>query len=53
MDLELTDEQTWLSESLTTLLRRTWPPAETAHTATRAQRDRAVGRAAGLRPAGR
>jgi hypothetical protein len=39
MDLELTDEQTWLSESLSTLLQRTWPPAETAHTATRAQRD--------------
>jgi len=38
MDLELTDEQTWLSESLTTLLQRTWPPAETAHTATSAQR---------------
>src|SRR4051794_40207423 len=38
MDLELTDEQTWLSESLNTLLERTWPPAETAHTATREQR---------------
>ena len=25
MDLELTDEQTWLSESLTTLLEREWP----------------------------
>src|SRR3954469_19100704 len=40
MDLEMTDEQTWLSESLTTLLQRTWLPAETAHTATRKQRDR-------------
>ena len=40
MDLELTDEQTWLSESLTTLLEREWPRAELAHTAGRAERDR-------------
>jgi alkylation response protein AidB-like acyl-CoA dehydrogenase len=33
MDLELTDEQTWLSESLTTLLEREWPAAESAHEA--------------------
>ena len=40
MDLELTDEQTWLSESLTTLLEREWPRAEVAHEAGRAERDR-------------
>jgi hypothetical protein len=40
MDLELTDEQTLLSEALTTLLQRQWPPAETAHTATPEQRTR-------------
>ena len=40
MDLELTDEQTWLSEALTTLLEREWLPAETAHTATPEQRAR-------------
>ena len=40
MDLELTEEQTWLSEALTTLLERTWLPAETAHTATPEQRAR-------------
>jgi alkylation response protein AidB-like acyl-CoA dehydrogenase len=28
MDLELTDEQTWLSESIDTLLTREWVPAE-------------------------
>jgi alkylation response protein AidB-like acyl-CoA dehydrogenase len=33
MDLELTDEQTLLSESLTTLLNRRWTGAETAHEA--------------------
>ena len=33
MDLELTHEQTWLSESLTTLLEREWPAAEAAHEA--------------------
>ena len=40
MDLELTDEQTWLSESLATLLEREWPAAETAHAASRDDRDR-------------
>jgi alkylation response protein AidB-like acyl-CoA dehydrogenase len=40
MDLELTDEQTWLSESLTTLLEREWPAAETAHEAGRDERAR-------------
>lgn len=30
MDLELTDEQTWLAESIDTLLRREWPGAERA-----------------------
>jgi len=40
MDLELTDEQTMLGEALTTLLEREWLPAETAHTATPAQRAR-------------
>ena len=40
MDLELTDEQAMLSESLTTLLQRAWVPPETAHTATAEQRQR-------------
>ena len=40
MDLELTDEQTWLSESLTTLLERNWTGAEAAHAAGPAERDR-------------
>ena len=40
MDLELTDEQTLLSESLTTLLQRMWLPAEAAHTAGPEQRGR-------------
>jgi hypothetical protein len=40
MDLELTDEQTMLSESLTTLLQRAWLPPEAAHTATPEQRRR-------------
>jgi alkylation response protein AidB-like acyl-CoA dehydrogenase len=40
MDLELTDEQTWLSESLMTLLEREWTGAETAHQAGRQERDR-------------
>src|SRR5215203_1201473 len=30
MDLELTDEQTWLAESIDTLLEREWPGAERA-----------------------
>src|SRR4051794_37719789 len=33
MDLELTDEQTWLAESIDTLLRREWPGAERAEDA--------------------
>jgi hypothetical protein len=40
MDLELTDEQTMLSEALETLLEREWLPAEDAHTATPEQRVR-------------
>jgi alkylation response protein AidB-like acyl-CoA dehydrogenase len=40
MDLELSDEQTWLDESLNTLLDREWMSAESAHTATPAQRHR-------------
>lgn len=40
MDLELTDEQTWLNESLMTLLDREWTGAETAHEAGRDERDR-------------
>ncbi len=39
MDLELTDEQTWLSESLMTLLGRAWTGAEAAHAAGRPERD--------------
>ena len=38
MDLELTDEQTWLAESIDTLLRREWPGAERAHEAGRDER---------------
>ena len=30
MDLELSDEQVWLDESINTLLDRRWPPAEAA-----------------------
>ena len=40
MDLELTEEQTWLSESLTTQLEREWTGAATAHAAGPAERDR-------------
>jgi alkylation response protein AidB-like acyl-CoA dehydrogenase len=40
MDLDLTDEQTWLSESVMTLLEREWTGAETAHEAGRQERDR-------------
>jgi alkylation response protein AidB-like acyl-CoA dehydrogenase len=40
MDLELTDEQTWLIESIETLLSREWPAAEHAHEAGSAERDR-------------
>lgn len=34
MDLELTDEQTWLSESVDTLLHRAWVPAQAVAEAT-------------------
>jgi hypothetical protein len=40
MDLELTDEQTWLSESLHTLLEREWTGPAGAHAATPEQRAR-------------
>ena len=39
MDLELTDEQQWLSESVETLLTRAWPPAEQAADAGDAERE--------------
>ena len=51
MDLELTDEQTLLSESLTTLLEREWPGAEAAHEADADDARAAVGGARGLRRA--
>ena len=35
MDLELSDEQTWLAESVETLLAREWGPPPTRRTATR------------------
>jgi len=40
MDLELTDEQTWMSEALVTLLGREWTAPEAAHEAGRKERDR-------------
>jgi alkylation response protein AidB-like acyl-CoA dehydrogenase len=40
MDLELTDEQIWLSESIETLLEREWLPAEALAGATDRQRRR-------------
>jgi alkylation response protein AidB-like acyl-CoA dehydrogenase len=40
MDLELTDEQIWLSESIETLLSREWPAAELAGDAGDAERER-------------
>ncbi len=40
MDLELTDEQTWLSESIGTLLSRAWVPAEHVADADERQRGR-------------
>ena len=40
MDLELTDEQTWLSESIDTLLMREWVGPDAAAGATPAERDR-------------
>lgn len=38
MDLELSDEQVWLEESINTLLDRTWPVADAAWQASDAQR---------------
>src|SRR6478752_1523780 len=40
MDLELTDEQRWLSESIDTLLTRDWPAADQAFAAGDADRER-------------
>jgi alkylation response protein AidB-like acyl-CoA dehydrogenase len=40
MDLDLTDEQVWLSESIETLLTREWPAAEQAWRAGDADRER-------------
>ncbi len=40
MDLELSDEQVWLDESINTLLNREWPPPEAAWQAGAAQRTR-------------
>jgi alkylation response protein AidB-like acyl-CoA dehydrogenase len=40
MDLELSDEQVWIEESINTLLDRQWPPAETAWRAGDAERAR-------------
>jgi alkylation response protein AidB-like acyl-CoA dehydrogenase len=40
MDLELTDEQTWLSDALETLLAREWAGPEAAHEAGPAERAR-------------
>src|SRR6476469_9230614 len=40
MDLELTDEQRWLSESIETLLTRDWPTPEQAFAAGDAERER-------------
>ncbi len=40
MDLELTDEQRWLSEAVDTLLKRTWPPAEALPEVSKEQRRR-------------
>jgi alkylation response protein AidB-like acyl-CoA dehydrogenase len=40
MDLELSDEQVWVEESVNTLLDRQWPPAETAWQAGEAERAR-------------
>ena len=38
MDLELSDEQRWLDESINTLLDRQWPPAQDAWQAGEAER---------------
>ncbi len=40
MDLELSDEQVWIEESLGTLLERQWPPAQDAWQAGDAERNR-------------
>ena len=40
MDLELSDEQTWLAESVQTLLAREWSPAPDAPYGDEAARDR-------------
>ncbi len=40
MDLELSDEQVWIEESINTLLDRQWPAAETAWQAGEAERAR-------------
>ena len=40
MDLELSDEQVWIEESVDTLLERQWPPAETAWQAGEVERAR-------------
>ncbi|MBV8218379.1 MAG: hypothetical protein JO325_07935 [Solirubrobacterales bacterium] len=40
MDLELSDEQVWIEESINTLLDRQWPPAETAWQAGESARGR-------------
>jgi len=40
MDLELSDEQTWLAESVQTLLAREWSPAPDAPYGDQAERDR-------------
>jgi len=40
MDLELSDEQVWIEESISTLLDRQWPPAEGAWQAGEAERTR-------------
>ncbi|HUB04817.1 MAG TPA: acyl-CoA dehydrogenase [Solirubrobacteraceae bacterium] len=40
MDLELSDEQVWIEESINTLLDRQWPPAEAAWQAEEAERAR-------------
>ena len=40
VDLELSDEQVWLEESINTLLDRRWPPAEAAWQAGEAERAR-------------
>jgi alkylation response protein AidB-like acyl-CoA dehydrogenase len=40
VDLELSDEQVWLQESISTLLDRQWPPAQDAWQADEAQRAR-------------